>query len=122
MDRIRLNRIAVYAYHGAFAEEATLGQRFFISAEAALSLQEAGQNDDLSKTVHYGELALLLHKIATEERHNLIEALAERLAAVALETFGLIRAITITIEKPNAPIPLPMDGVTVEITRSREDR
>ncbi len=117
--RILLNRIAIYGYHGVFAEEQGLGQRFYVSANVSLSFDCAAKTDQVADTVHYGELAQLLHTIGTQERFNLIEALAARMADASLDHFPTIKAVTIRIEKPNAPIPLPMDGVAVEITRLR---
>lgn len=118
-DRILLHRIAIYAHHGVFDAEKSLGQRFYISIEARLDLAPAACSDDVADTVHYGELALLAHGIATNERFHLIEALAGRIADAALAAFPPIHSITVQVEKPGAPIPLALDGVTVEVTRVR---
>ncbi|SFU66658.1 dihydroneopterin aldolase [Methylobacterium sp. 174MFSha1.1] len=119
MDRILIHRLAVFARHGVLPEEAVLGQRFYLSLEARLDLRDAGTSDDIGATVSYADLAGLAHRIATERRFRLIEALAETIAQDALAAFPAIQSLTVRIDKPGAPVPLVLDGVAVEITRMR---
>ncbi|PIK68972.1 dihydroneopterin aldolase [Methylobacterium frigidaeris] len=119
LDRILIHRLAVFARHGVLPEEEVLGQRFYLSLEARLDLREAGRRDDIAATVSYAELADLAHRIATERRFRLIEALAETIAQEALDAFPALAGLTVRIDKPGAPVPLVLDGVAVEITRTR---
>lgn len=119
-DRILVRRIAVFAHHGVLPEETRLGQRFYISLDCALDLGPAGRSDDVARTVSYADLTAIAVAIATERRFDLIEALAEAIAAAILARFAAIRAITVRIDKPSAPIPAILDGVAVAITRERE--
>jgi dihydroneopterin aldolase len=118
-DRILIHRIAIFAYHGVHAEEERLGQRFYVSLDCRLDLSAAGRDDDWDSTVCYAQLTEIVSRIATGQRFRIIEALAEAIAAAALSTFPRIEAITVTIQKPSAPVPAIIDGVTVEITRRR---
>ncbi|TXN75574.1 dihydroneopterin aldolase [Methylobacterium sp. WL18] len=118
-DRIGVARIAVFGRHGVLPEEAVLGQRFYISIDARLDLAPAGRSDDVAHTVSYADLTEIAVSIATERRFNLIEALAESIAATILERHDMVEAITIRIDKPSAPVPAILDGVNVEITRHR---
>ncbi|MDR3374822.1 MAG: dihydroneopterin aldolase [Ancalomicrobiaceae bacterium] len=118
-DRILLSRIAVFAHHGVFPEESKLGQRFYISLDCRLDLRPAGESDDWSKTASYDKLAEIVVKVATSERFKLIEALAEKIAAEILAKSPLIEMVTVRVEKPAAPIPTLLDGVTVEVERRR---
>ncbi|GJD56899.1 dihydroneopterin aldolase [Methylobacterium dankookense] len=118
-DHIRVHRIAVFARHGLLEEEARLGQRFYISLDAVLDLAAAGRSDDVAETVSYADLTEIAVGIATERRFKLIEALAETIAAEILARFARIRTITVAVDKPSAPIPAILDGVTVAITRGR---
>ena len=118
-DRILIERVAVFAYHGVLPEEGRTGQRFTISLDASLDLAEAGRGDDLAGTVSYADLAALAARIATDRRFALIEALAETVAAEALAAFPRIEAITVRVDKPEAPMPVEVAGVAVEITRRR---
>lgn len=119
LDRILIHRLAVFARHGVLPEEEVLGQRFYLSLEARLDLGKAGRSDDIDATISYADLAGLAHRIATERRFRLIEALAETIATEALDAFPTLAALTVRIDKPGAPVPLVLDGVAVEITRTR---
>ena len=121
-DLIRVSRIAVFARHGLLPEEAVLGQRFYISLEAQLDLAAAGRSDTVDETVSYADLTHVAVQIATERRFNLIEALAESIATAILTGFALIDAITVQVDKPSAPVPAILDGVSVAITRRRGAR
>ncbi len=118
-DRIVLSRLAVYAYHGAHAEEARLGQRFYISVVCELDLAPAGRSDDWHQTVCYGRLTELVHAIATGRRFKIIEALAESIAGELLAAFPRLDRVRVTVEKPEAPVPFVMDHFAVEIERRR---
>lgn len=118
-DRIGVARIAVFGRHGVLPEEAVLGQRFYISLDARLDLAAAGLSDDVAHTVSYADLTQIAVDIATARRFNLIEALAEAIAATILERFASVESITVRIDKPSAPVPAILDGVSIEITRQR---
>ncbi|EIM26444.1 dihydroneopterin aldolase [Microvirga lotononidis] len=119
-DTITLSRLALYAYHGVHAEEVYLGQRFYVSLTCSLDLNPAGWVDDYRQTVCYASLAKLVHEIGTTRRFHIIEGLAEALAAAVLERFSQITSLTVRVEKPEAPVPFILDGVAVEIRRSRD--
>lgn len=119
-DRITLTGLEVFAHHGVFDFERDQGQTFIIDCVVELDLSPAGASDELTQTVHYGELAGRLYEAARTEPVDLIETLAERLAATALEIDAVDRVI-ITVHKPDAPIPLTFTDVSVTIERSRND-
>ena len=52
MDKIYLKNVEIFANHGVFKEEKTLGQKFVLDLELTLSLEEAGRTGDLTKSVH----------------------------------------------------------------------
>ncbi len=118
-DRIVLHRIAIYAYHGVLAEEERIGQRFYVSLDCCLDLSEVGLTDSLQKGVSYADLAEVATQIATQRRFRTIEALAETIAAALLSSFPRLEAVTVTVDKPGAPVPAILDGISVEITRRR---
>ena len=119
-DRIVLHRIAIYAYHGVLAEEERIGQRFYVSLDCCLDLSEVGRTDSLQKGVSYADLAEVATLIATQRRFRTIEALAETIAAALLSSFSRLEAVTVTVDKPGAPVPAILDGISVEITRRRQ--
>jgi len=115
-DRIRLAGLTVRGRHGVFDFERRDGQDFVVDVELELDLAAAAASDELSDTVHYGELAEGLAAVLAGEPVNLLETLAERLAAVCLAD-PRVRATTVTVHKPQAPIPLSFADVAVTIRR-----
>lgn len=121
-DRISIQRIGVFAYHGIFEEEGRLGQRFYISIDAWLDLADAGRADDLEKSVSYAEITAQVQEIAVGNRYNIIEALAEAIAGELLRNFPRIDEIAVTVEKPNAAVAAILESIFVAITRRRPGR
>jgi dihydroneopterin aldolase len=79
----------------------------------------AASSDDVTATVHYGELAEQLVAVVSGEPVDLIETLAYRLVDVCLADTRVARA-EVTVHKPAAPIPLPFGDVAVTVARERE--
>ncbi|KQT70449.1 dienelactone hydrolase [Methylobacterium sp. Leaf465] len=119
-DRILVDRIAVFAFHGLLPEEARLGQRFYVSLDVRLDLGAAGRSDDVARTVSYADLTEIVTRIATQRRFDLIEALAEAIAGEILDRHPPITEIRVRVDKPSAPVPAVIDGVAIEIVRRRE--
>ncbi|MFG1605823.1 dihydroneopterin aldolase [Actinoplanes sp. NPDC049265] len=117
-DRIRLTGLRIRGRHGVYDVERAEGQDFVIDAELELDLAPAAATDDVTRTVHYGELAGRLAAIVAGEPVDLIETLADRLAAECL-TDARVEAATITVHKPQAPIPHEFADVAVVLRRTR---
>lgn len=118
MDKIYIKNFEIFANHGVFQEEKNLGQKFILDIEASLSLEEAGKTGDLTKSVHYGELALAIEKVFTEKSYDLIETAAEVVANYVLSNYELIDSIKVKVKKPWAPIGRHLEYAAVEIERS----
>lgn len=118
MDRIIMQGLEFYAYHGVLAEEKTLGQRFIVDVSLERDLRTAGQLDDLTSTVNYGEVYETIRGIISGHKFGLIEALAEKIAQEILAGYQ-VNSLTIKIRKPQAPIPGIFEYVGVEITRNK---
>lgn len=117
LDQIHIKNLEVFGRHGLFPEENRLGQKFIINAVLYLSTRKAGLNDDLTKSVHYGEVSHFMTNYMTEHTFGLIEAVAEQMACAVLLQFPALSRITLEISKPWAPVGLPLEAVSVEITR-----
>ncbi len=117
MDKIIINDLETFGYHGVFEEEAFLGQKFIITAVLYLSTRKAGKTDDLQESLDYGVACQLIKKIVKTERYQLIERLAEEIAEQLLLTFSLLQSVEITVKKPWAPVLMSMDTVAVNIKR-----
>ena len=119
MDKILMQNLAFYGYHGAMAEENRLGQKFFVDIELYVDLKKAGKSDDVVDTVHYGMAYETIKNIVEGEPLNLIEALAETIAERLLDEFTLIERLMVRIRKPEAPVNGIFDYFGVEIERGR---
>jgi len=117
-DRIALTGLRVRGYHGVFDFERRDGQDFVVDVELELDTARAAASDDLADTVHYGELAEGLAAVVAGDPVNLLETLAQRLADVCLADVR-VHAATVTVHKPQAPIPLTFADVAVTIRRER---
>jgi 7,8-dihydroneopterin aldolase/epimerase/oxygenase len=118
LDTITLTGLRANAFHGVLDAERRDGQPFIVDVVAHLDLATAGRSDDLAQTVHYGVLAEQVVAAVESDPVDLIETVAERVAAVLLAHRAVTLAV-VTIHKPNAPITVPFDDVAVTITRSR---
>jgi dihydroneopterin aldolase len=117
-DHIVLIGLRVRGHHGVFDFERRDGQDFVVDADLEVDTAPAAASDDVADTVHYGELAEALAQVIAGEPVNLLERLAQRLADVCLRD-ARVAAATITVHKPQAPIPLAFTDVAVTIRRVR---
>lgn len=119
MDRIILESMEFYGYHGVLAEEQALGQRFLIDVELILDLGPAGRSDDPEQTVDYARVFEAVREIVSGRPYKLIEAVAEAIAANLLDRFPVDR-VTVRVKKPQAPVPGHFAWMAVEINRDGE--
>lgn len=117
LDKIHIKNLEVFGNHGVFPEENKLGQKFLVNAVLYTSTREAGKTDDLTKSIHYGEVSHFITKYMMEHTFQLIESVAEQLAEALLLQFEHLKWIDLEIQKPWAPIGLPLESVSVEISR-----
>lgn len=117
MDKIRIENLEIFAKHGVFPEENFLGQKFVLSAVLHTDTRKAGLTDELSYSVHYGEVSHLIKKVVEENTWKLLETVAEATVKAILLSYPMVSQVDLTIKKPWAPIGLPLDTVSVEISR-----
>jgi len=117
-DRIILRDLGFYGFHGLFAEEAKLGQRFFIDLEIGVDLSAPGETDAIGHTVSYADIYDVV-KATFEHRTKLIEALGQNIVSALFERFSDISWIIIRIRKPEAPIAMVRGEAAIELHRVR---
>jgi dihydroneopterin aldolase len=119
LDRIVLRGLRAVGRHGVLEAERAQGQPFVLDVALHLDTREAAAGDDLTATVHYGELAEELLSILAGEPVLLLETLAGRIADAALARSPRITAVDVVVHKPQAPIPVVFDDVELVIRRTR---
>jgi len=117
-DRIRLTGVRATGFHGVFPEERRDGQEFVADVVLHVDTREAAATDRLDLTVDYGDLAAGVAQILAGAPADLIETVAERIAAHALSYLS-VEAVDVVVHKPAAPITVPFTDVTVEVHRDR---
>ena len=117
MDRIRIQELEVFANHGVFPEENALGQKFVLSAVLYTDTRKAGMTDDLSASIHYGEVSQMIRDFVEGHTFKLLESVVERLAVELLTKVPNLNRVWLEIQKPWAPVHLPLKTVSVEIER-----
>lgn len=119
MDKIILNNLQFYGYHGVFPEENKLGQRFHVDLQLHLCLKKAGETDDMNESIDYGHVYEVVQEIVEGEARDLLEAVTADIARALFETFEQLEACMVKVIKPDPPIPGQYDSVAVEIYRER---
>lgn len=119
-DLITLTGLVARGHHGVLPGERRDGQDFVVDAALELDLRAAAATGDLTRTVHYGELATALADAVRRDPVDLIETLAERLARICLAD-PRVEAARVTVHKPHAPIPEAFADVAVTVRRTRAE-
>lgn len=119
-DRIVLEGMHFFGYHGTLPAETALGQRFVVDIELQCDLRAAGQSDDLAQTVDYSEVYEQARAIVEGPPFKLTEAVAERIATDVLTRHDRVQAVRVRVRKPFVRLgDTVLEGSAVEIVRRR---
>jgi dihydroneopterin aldolase len=117
-DRIALRGLRAVGHHGVYADEREKGQPFVVDVVLEVDTGAAAASDEVTDTVHYGELAARVVAVVEGDPVNLIETLAQRIADVCLDD-DRVDAVEVTVHKPEAPVGVEFSDVAVSIVRRR---
>jgi dihydroneopterin aldolase len=115
-DELALLGLECFGHHGVLEHERRDGQTFVIDLVLGLDTSVAAASDDLADTVDYGGLALAVKDGVEHDPVDLIETLADRIAAICL-TDHRVDWCRVTVHKPDAPIEATFHDVALTITR-----
>ena len=121
MDKIIVKDLHIFAYHGVNVEEKINGQNYYLDITAEADLSRACRSDDLDDTVSYSKIIKRAAYAFTAEKYDLIEKAAQEVADILLRDFTKLRAVEVTVRKPEAPIKAEFGYVAVSIRRERND-
>lgn len=119
-DRIILRDLGFYGYHGVFAEEAKLGQRFFIDLELGADLTGPATTDDLSTGISYADIYDVVKAAFETPRMKLLEAVAQNIVDAIFAHFEGVSWVVIRLRKPEAPIAMVRGEAAIELHRKRQ--
>ncbi len=123
MDCLHISEIRCYGYIGYLPEEKILGQWFVVDLSLWLDLSVAGNSDRLEDTLNYCQVIDTVKAIASTEKYDLIEKLAEAIAQAILNLDRQphqrppLQKIGVRVTK-RPPIPNFGGQVVIDITRT----
>lgn len=120
MDIIFLNDLRVDTVIGIYEWERQMKQTVSIDLEMGTDVKPAAQSDDVKDAVNYKSVAKRVSSFVSESRFQLVESLAENIAAILVEEFG-VPWVKVTVSKPGAVRGSRDVGVRIERTRAGSD-
>ncbi len=119
MDKIQLQGMIFYGFHGVGQSERDLGQRFIVDLEMERDLHIAGLSDDPEDTVNYSLVYTVVKNILEGPSRKLLENIAETIAQKILNEFK-IHSIKVIVKKPEVPMKGSiLEYASVQIERMR---
>ncbi len=111
--------LSLFTHHGVSAAEREGGQRIVLDVRFDVGEPDALITDRVEDTVDYGEVCQVIALIAQQRSYKTLERLCAVIADRLASQFGA-ESVTVKASKPEPPIPLPVEEVSVEVWR--EDR
>ncbi len=113
---IEIQGLSLYTHHGVTAAEREIGQRLVLDVRFEVGEPDALVTDRVEDTVDYGEVCQEIALIAQQRSYKTLERLCAVIADRLAARFGA-ESVTVKAAKPEPPIPLPVEQVSVEVWR-----
>ena len=117
---IEISGLSLYTHHGVSEAEREVGQRLMFDLRLELGESDATLTDRVEDTVDYGEVCQLVALLAVQRSHRTLERLCSTIADRLLADYEL-EAVWVKATKPEPPIPLTVEEVSVEVWREAEE-
>jgi dihydroneopterin aldolase len=111
---IEISGLSLFTRHGVSEAERELGQRLVFDIAFDLDECDATVTDRIEDTVDYGEVCEQVALAAQERSYKTLERLCSAVADRLVDRFGA-ESVRVKAAKPEPPIPLPVDEVSVEV-------
>jgi 7,8-dihydroneopterin aldolase/epimerase/oxygenase len=108
--------LSLYTHHGVTAAEREIGQRLVIDVRFDVGEVDALVTDRVEDTIDYGEVCQEIALVAQQRSYKTLERLCAVIADRLAARFGA-ESVTVKAAKPEPPIPLPVEEVSVEVWR-----
>lgn len=118
-NTIHINGLEVHAYHGVNEPEKIQGQRFIINAVLHLDYQSAMNSDEISNTVHYGQVSNNILEYFINNRCDLIESITHQLVNMIFSKYSLVQKVELEVVKPWAPIKIVFKDVATRVVEEK---
>jgi 7,8-dihydroneopterin aldolase/epimerase/oxygenase len=111
---VEVSGLSLYTRHGVSDAEREIGQRLVFDVSFELDECDATVTDRVEDTVDYGEVCEQVALAAQERQYKTLERLCSAVADRLLKRFAA-ESVRVKATKPEPPIPLPVDEVSVEV-------
>jgi dihydroneopterin aldolase len=116
---VEISGLSLYTHHGVSEAEREVGQRLVLDLRLDVGETDATVTDSIEDTVDYAEVCQLVALIAQQRSHKTLERLCSTIADRLLDDYEL-ESVWVKATKPEPPIPLSVDEVSVEVWREGE--
>jgi dihydroneopterin aldolase len=116
---IEITGLSLYTHHGVSEAEREVGQRLVLDLRLDVGETDATVTDAIEDTVDYAEVCQLVALIAQQRSHKTLERLCSTIADRLLADYDL-EGVWVKAAKPEPPIALTVDEVSVEVWREAE--
>jgi dihydroneopterin aldolase len=116
---VEITGLSLYTNHGVTEAEREVGQRLVLDLRLDLGATDATVTDSIEDTVDYAEVCQLVALIAQQRSHKTLERLCSTIADRLLADYEL-EGVWVKAAKPEPPIALSVDEVSVEVWREAE--
>ena len=117
---IEIAGLSLYTHHGVSEAEREVGQRLVLDLRLDIGETDATVTDSIEDTVDYAEVCQSVALVAQQRSYRTLERLCAAVADRLLDQFGL-ESVWVKAAKPEPPIPLPVEEVSVEVWREPEE-
>lgn len=121
MDCIKIKNLEIFANHGVFKEEKSLGQKFLLSLSVYYSQSKAAKTDDLNYSINYGELCFEIIERYKKEKFDLIETSCLDIIKFIFEKYEIVEQVDLEVKKPWAPVHTGVDMISIKMSRKRRN-
>jgi 7,8-dihydroneopterin aldolase/epimerase/oxygenase len=116
---VEITGLSLYTHHGVSEAEREVGQRLVLDLRLDLGDTDATATDSIEDTVDYAEVCQLVALIAQQRSHRTLERLCSTIADRLLADYEL-EGVWVKAAKPEPPIALTVDEVSVEVWREAD--
>jgi dihydroneopterin aldolase len=117
---IEISGLSLYTHHGVSEAEREIGQRLLLDLRLDVGETDATVTDRVEDTVDYAEVCQLVALVAQQRSYRTLERLCSAIADRLLADFEL-EGVWVKASKPEPPIPLSVEDVSVEVWREARE-
>jgi 7,8-dihydroneopterin aldolase/epimerase/oxygenase len=117
---IEIVGLSLFTHHGVTPAEREVGQRLVLDVRFDVGEPDALITDRVEDTVDYGEVCQVIALMAQQRSYKTLERLCAVIAERLASQFGA-DSVSVKASKPEPPIPLPLEEVSVEVWREERN-